>query len=278
MLRSITEFLAPFNLIEVAFELLVIWIVVWFVYRFIESSRGAGVLRGMILLILIVTVAIKFFGEAFGTIERLSLIYDNLVSILAILLIVVFQPELRQGMVRLGEVFSRTASAASVIDEVDRAVDFLSKNQFGAIIVFERTIALRSIVEGGVALDARLSARLLQSIFYPNNPLHDLAVVIRGDRILAANVQLPLADVGVVDAELGSRHRAAVGVTMETDAIALVVSEEKGTIRIADRGRLSPAIAREQFRAELQRRLLEPVPESAAPRPLAGEPRPAEAA
>lgn len=266
MLESITQFLAPFNLLEVAFELAVIWIFVWFVYRFIESSRGAAVLRGMIVLILVVTVGLTFLGEAFGTLERLGLIYENLVGILAMLLIVVFQPELRQGMVRLSEVFARADSGtAGVVEAVDGAVQFLSKNQFGALIVFERTVALGSIVEGGVRLEARLSARLLQSIFYPNNPLHDLAVVIRENRVLAANVQLPLADVGMVDAELGSRHRAAVGVTVETDAVVVVVSEERGTIRIAQRGAVSAPIPREEFRDELSRRLLEaPPPEEPA--------------
>jgi diadenylate cyclase len=178
-------------------------------------------------------------------------------------------------MIRLGEMFTRSGRrTGQLVDEVDNAVRFLSKNQFGAILVFERSIALGSIVEGGVRLDAIVSARLVESIFYPNNPLHDLAVVVRGDRVLAANVQLPLADVGMVKAELGSRHRAAVGVTMETDAVVVVVSEERGTIRIAERGSLSPPIPADDLREELTRRLLATPATSAvatAPEPAAPE-------
>ena len=245
MLDSLLSFPRNYNLIEVGFELAIIWLFVYVVYRFLESTRGAGMLRGLAIVAILLTVFIKFVGEATGSLERLRFIYEGLLSVLTTLLIVVFQPELRQAMIRLGE----------VVDEVDEAVQFLSKNQFGALIVLERSIGLGPMAEGGVRLDAMVSSRLLQSIFYPNNPLHDLAVVIRADRVVAANVQLPLADVGMVPAELGSRHRAAVGVTVESDCLAVVVSEERGTIRLAERGRLSAPVARDQFRRELATRV-----------------------
>lgn len=268
MYDRIAQFLSAYNLFEVAFELAIIWLFVYFLFRFLENTRGAGVLRGLVVVAVVLTVVIKFIGESTHTLERLGYIYQSLVGVLATLLIVVFQPELRQGMIRLGEVFTRGGQRAiGVVEEVEKAAEFLSRNQFGAILVFERSIALGSIVEGGVRLDAVVSARLIESIFYPNNPLHDLAVVIRGDRVLAANVQLPLADVGMVPPELGSRHRAAVGVTVETDAVVVAVSEERGTIRIAERGRLSAPIERSALRDELARRLLAPPAEGDANAP-----------
>jgi len=248
MLDSLLNFHHNYNLFEVGFEVAVIGLFVYVIYRFLETTRGSGVLRGMAIVAILLTVSIKFVGDATESLARLRFIYERLLSILTMLLIVVFQPELRQAMVRIGEVVSRRqARRSDVVDEIDAAVQFLSRSQFGAIIVIERSMGLGSLVEGGVRLDAIVSSRLLQSIFYPNNPLHDLAVVIRADRVMAANVQLPLADVGVVPGELGSRHRAAVGVTVESDCLAVVVSEERGTIRTAERGKLSAPIPRERF-------------------------------
>lgn len=256
MLDSIINFPRNYNLFEVAFELAIIWLFVYIIFRFLESTRGSGVLRGMAIVAILLTVLIKFVGEATDSLTRLTFIYEGLLTVLTTLLIVVFQPELRQAMVRLGEVVSRRqVRRDDVIDEIDAAVQFLSRSQFGALIVIERSMGLGALAEGGVRLDAKVSSRLLQSIFYPNNPLHDLAVVIRADRVLAANVQLPMADVGMVPSDLGSRHRAAVGVTIESDCLVVVVSEERGTIRIAERGRLSAPVPRERFGQTLGSRL-----------------------
>ncbi len=250
---TLVQFLRAYEPIEVAVELAIIWGLVYLVMRFLEGTRGTGVLRGFAVLAIVVAVGVRVGTEAVGGVfERVRFIFEQLFGLLAIVLIVVFQPELRQGMVRLSEIFSRSKRRTSaLVDEIDAAVQFLSKNQFGALLVFERDIALTTFTEGGVHIDAVISARLIESIFYPNSPLHDLAVVIRGDRVVAANVQLPLADVGVVSAELGSRHRAAVGVSVETDCIVVVVSEERGTIRLAQRGTLTPPIPRDQFPARL---------------------------
>ncbi len=244
---------------EAIFEVAVIWAAVYMLYRFLRGTRGAGILRGLGVLLVLLTVGLVIAGD---TLERLNFIYGKFIGLLAMLLIVVFQPELRQGMTRLSELVVRRAPQTGLlIDEISAAVEFLSRSQFGAIIVIERTVHLGGLVEGGVRLDAEISARLLQSIFYPNNPLHDLAVVLRGERVLAANVQLPLADIGVVAAELGSRHRASVGITMETDSLVVIVSEENGAIRFAERGRLSSPIPRDQFRRQLAERLNAPVVE-----------------
>jgi diadenylate cyclase len=142
-----------------------------------------------------------------------------------------------------------------VADAVSEAVEMLSKNQFGALIAIERSIGLAGLYEGGARLDAEVSGRLLGSIFWPNSPLHDLGVVIRGDRILTANVQFPLAEEGSVSRLHGSRHRAAVGITLESDCVAVVVSEETGAIALVEQGILQKNVPREQFRELLLRRL-----------------------
>ena len=186
MLETIRNFPQYYNPLEVAFELAVIWLFVYVIYRFLEGTRGSGVLRGMAIVAILLTVLIKFVGEATSSLARLTFIYERLLTILTTLLIVVFQPELRQAMVRLGEMVSkRQTRRGDVVDEIDAAVQFLSRSQFGALIVIERSMGLGALAEGGVRLEARVSSRLLQSLFYPNNPLHDLAVVIRADRVLA---------------------------------------------------------------------------------------------
>jgi diadenylate cyclase len=227
------------------------------ILRFLRRSSGAGVIRGFAVLVVVVAILLRLTGDASDTLGRVRFLGDRVVGLVAIMLVVVFQPELRQAMITLGraKIFGKSPVARDrVVTAVTEAVDFLAKSQFGAIIVFERTLGLESLLRNSVPIDALADPRLLQSIFYPNNPLHDLAVVVRGDRIAAAKVQLPLAPSGMVPSQLGSRHRAAVGVTLDSDCLVVVVSEENGRVRIAEDGILSPPIARERFAEEFTRR------------------------
>lgn len=153
--------------------------------------------------------------------------------------------------------------AEKVASEIAPACVFLSKARFGAIIVIERRVGLKALVEGGTVLNATLTAPLIQTIFHPGTALHDLAVVIRGDKVHSAGVQLPMASASeILDQSLGSRHRAAIGVTKETDALVIVVSEETGYIRIAERGALSnpiePGMLKEIIRENLGQPMLPP--------------------
>lgn len=248
-------------------ELSIIWLVVWMILRFLRRSSGAGVIRGFAVLVVVVVILLRLTGDASDTLGRVRFLGDRVVGLVAIMLVVVFQPELRQAMITLGraKIFGKSPAARDrVVTAVTEAVDFLAKSQFGAIIVFERTLGLESLLRNSVPIDALADPRLIQSIFYPNNPLHDLAVVIRGDRIAAAKVQLPLAPAGMVPSQLGSRHRAAVGVTLDSDCLVVVVSEENGRVRIAEDGVLSPPIARERFAEEFTRRF-SAIRESTAP-------------
>lgn len=273
---------------EVAIELALIGLVVWLVVRFVQGTRAAGALKAIIVLFLAVTVLARLFGATGGAFQRLGFLYDRMLAVVALGLVVVFQPELRRAAFRLGEatIFRATPSEiGQVVEAISRAAAYLSKSRFGALIVIERQVRLKGVVEGGVHLGAELTPELLQTIFFPGSALHDLAVIVRGKTIEAAGAQLPLAEqADMPDPTFGSRHRAAVGLTMECDALAVVVSEETGLIRLAERGRLSPGMNAEQLKAELLKRLTREPPmrarqpageggEAAAP---ADEPRPVE--
>jgi len=263
VLDNLQQFIAGYAPWQIAIELAVIWVCVYIVFRFLHGTRGAGVIKGFAVLLVVGTIAIRVLAAASDAFTRLDFIYDRALGLAAILLIVVFQPELRQAMIRLGRAWSFRTSKGSVHDVVDAvalAVSFLSKSQFGALIAIERSSRLGGLIESGVRLDAKVDSRLLSSIFWPNNPLHDLGVVIRGDRILAASVQFPLAEEGALPTKYGSRHRAAVGLTVESDCIVVVVSEETGAIAITEYGRMESEIPRDDFKETLARRLQAPPP------------------
>jgi diadenylate cyclase len=257
-LYQLVDRLHTYPVWQVVIELAVIWMLVFAVVRFMQGTRAAGALKGLLLILVLATLLVRIIGqrEAF---QRLTFLYQNFITLAAFTLIVIFQPELRRGLIRLGErpFFRRPgAGTASVIDAVAEASAYLSKAKFGAIIVIVRDTPLRGLVEGGTELGARVSARLLQTIFFPGSALHDLAVVIAGGEIKAAGVQLPLADPeDMGDPTLGSRHRAAVGLTQESDALVVVVSEETGAISIAERGRLERDIPPVRLRETLGLRM-----------------------
>ena len=257
-LDSFSGLMSPDRPLENFLELLVIWVCVYTVFRFLRGTRGAGVVKGFLVIAIGVAVLVRVLGDATDGLVRLRFLFDRVFGLGAILIIVVFQPELRAAMSRLGRTnfFTRNkAEVGGLAREFAEAAEFLSKNRMGAIIVFERQIGMGDLVESGIKLDATPSAALIQSIFWPSSPLHDLAIVVRNGRVWAANVQLPLAQEDAVPTTLGSRHRAAVGATLDADCLVLVVSEESGLIRFAEGGQLSEPVARERVEAELTERL-----------------------
>jgi diadenylate cyclase len=255
--RTIADLFRTDGPLEVALEFGVIWLGVYGIFRFLRGTRGAGIVKGFFLVSLALVLVIRVFGDATDGFSRLRFLFDRALGLLAFLLVVVFQPELRAAMGRLGraKIFvTRRAQVEDLSDEIAEAAEFLARNRFGALIVIERQIGIGDL-EGGTELDAKVSATALESIFWPNSPLHDLAVVIRNGRIWGAGVQLPLAEEGSIPSLFGARHRAAVGVTQDNDCLAVVVSEENGQIRIAEGYRLSEPIANDDLRDELLRRL-----------------------
>jgi diadenylate cyclase len=239
------------------------------VYRLLVAFRGtraAQMLVGLGALLATWLVARRL------ELYSLSWLLDTFWAFWAIVLVVLFQPELRRALARLGQgqflqaFFGASRAARSeLVDEIARAAVTLTGRRIGALIVIERTGGLRQYAELGVPLDAVASADLLESLFLPNSPLHDGAVLVEGTRIAAAGCFLPLSRTADVARALGSRHRAALGISEETDAVAVVVSEETGRTSLAVDGRIESPIDE----SALRRRLHELVAEERGPAPRA---------
>ena len=227
--------------------------VYWILY-FLRGTKSANVLFGIVgvlCLLMLVSQSAKL--------KVVMYLLDRFWTILGIAIVVIFQPELRRVFAQAGSLFSRHVASQAMIDEVVAAVVQMSETGTGALIVFERNIGLAGIVNTSVILDAKVNSLLLQTIFFKNSPLHDCAVIIRNDRIVAAHAVLPLMQEDVYNPvrRLGTRHRAAVGITEETDAVALVVSEETGTISLAHKGRIIRGVTAEELSAQLVHLLIQ---------------------
>ncbi len=220
-------------------DILVVAVIFYLLLYLIRGTQAVQLLRGTLLLILGVVLISNIFNlTAFNWLIR------NSITVLLVAIPVIFQPELRRALERLGRagrIFGRSTSnttLATMIESLTRAADELSGRRHGALMVLEQDTALQEIIKTGLTVDAALSADLLLTIFFPKTDLHDGAVIVRGDRIVAARCVLPMAEVPVTDAHLGTRHLAAIGLTEQTDAIVIVVSEETGTISVARNGRM----------------------------------------
>ncbi|MGB9780740.1 MAG: diadenylate cyclase CdaA [Caldanaerobacter sp.] len=224
-------------------DILIIAYVLYRLILVIHKTRAEQLLKGLAVLIIITKLS------EWLQLRTVNYILRNAMTVGVIALLIVFQPELRRGLESLGRsgflgknffFFNEDEKDMSeVIGEICDAVQYLSRSKIGALIVIERETGLNEIIETGIAMDSKISSELLINTFIPNTPLHDGAVIIRGDRIMAAGCFLPLTDNQNLSSELGTRHRAALGVTEISDAIAVVVSEETGAISLAQNGRLS---------------------------------------
>ncbi|MGA0287323.1 MAG: diadenylate cyclase [Phycisphaerales bacterium] len=276
MLDSLLQSFRGYAWYEIAIEMAIIWVCVYAIHRSLRGTRGAGIIKGAALLLVALILLLGVLGDAEDAFGRIRFLSTEILGLLAIVLAVVFQPELRQAMIRVGQTrfFNRQSDhARAVASAIAESVEYLAKNRFGALLVLERRTGLGGLVEGGVELDALVSARLVETIFYPNSALHDLAVVVRGDRIVAAGVQLPLPEGGVpISPQLGSRHRAAVGLTLESDALVVVVSEETGAVRVAEQGVLSEPIPPGALEARIEAGMIKATGEErAAEAPVGGQ-------
>ena len=231
-----------------------IFLMVYYVLYFLRGTRGASVLAGLIIALIGLTILTKTLQF-----DVLNWLMMNFWTILATAIIVIFQPELRRAFAQLGSRYfsQQSDTRRQTILEIVTAVTQLSKSKTGALIVFERQIGLASIKNSAIQLDAKVNEALLRAIFFLNAPLHDGALIIKGDRIEAAHAILPLAQHPEYSAQnLGTRHRAAIGVTEETDAIAVIVSEETGIISLAMKGSLQRNITPVQLNDILSKQLL----------------------
>jgi diadenylate cyclase len=253
------------SLISVADILLVAFII----YQLLALIKGT---RAALMLIGVAILALAFYLSRVGELATLNWLVSRLLPYAAFALIVVFAPEIRQALARLGRrlALSRSRSSeADAYDDIVLAANLFSQNQTGALIVIEREIGLRTYIESGVPLDAHLSYDLLATIFRPSAPLHDGAVIVQKDRVAAAACFLPLSMNPVLSTQLGTRHRAGIGVTEETDAIAVIVSEETGQISLAIGGHIERDLTVEQLRERLGRLLRRYVPPSTLPTAIA---------
>ena len=245
-----------YNLYVVAAELLLIGVLVNWCAGILHGTRGTRLLRGLLVLLIAVTLIVRVLADQLGWV-RLDLLYRYFIFGMAFIALVAFQPELRRALIRAGEMrfMQRVRPHGKLISSLVESASYLSRNRYGALVAIQRDVGLTNWAEHGTQLNAEISANLLKTIFYPDSALHDLGVIIRGNRVLAAGCQFPVAESGEVDASLGSRHRAAVGLSSESDALVLVVSEETGTISLADGGKLTRFLALDDLEEELETRL-----------------------
>ncbi len=248
--------LGGYNPLAVLVELAIIWIVVWLIWRFLRGTRAARMFKGLGFLLIVTSLLIVVLQE--DALQRIQFLYQGFVGFAAFALVIIFQPELRRALVRLGEARlfrGGSGEISPMIDEIVKAVAYLSKNKIGAIMAIEREVPLGGITEAGTRVNAEVSAELIQTIFWPGSALHDMGLVIRDGKIAAAGVQFPLAEGEDISQELGSRHRAALGLSLEADSLIIVVSEETGAISIAERGQLIRKLSPEVLGSMLRKGL-----------------------
>lgn len=232
-------------------DILVVAVLFYYALLWLRGTRAVNLIRGIILLVII------YVGARFLGLYTINWLFEKFATAVILVLIIVFQPELRRTLDRLGRgrYLARLGFAPApgswFIRNLVRAVEQLSEDKMGAIIVIEKNTGLAEYVESGTRLDATLSSELLVSIFQHKSLLHDGAVIIQGDRVLAAGCLLPLSESRLLDKRLGTRHRAAAGLSELTDAVALVISEQTGTISIAENGYLTRFITREMLEEKL---------------------------
>lgn len=220
------------------------------IYQFIRGSVAARMMMGLVIIL-----AFSIIAE-FLNLSGISWIFSNLKTVWVIAFVIIFQPEFRRLLLYMGQnpIIQKIVKVESprFIEEVVSAASELAKKNFGALIVLQRDTGIRSIVETGVSLQARVSKLLLLSIFNPRSPLHDGAVIIQGDVLLAAACQLPMTQNPNLDPTFGMRHRAALGLSEQTDVIVLVVSEETGMISLVENGTLARGLTDEMLLKRLK--------------------------
>jgi len=240
--------------LSVIVELFFIGLVVYWIVTFLEGTRGERLFHGVIFVLLAGVLILKLIVHRFSF-ERLEYLYNGFLIAIVIIAVVAFQPEIRRALIRIGKprfLIGSSPELTRSVEEIINAVTQLSSVRTGAIIVIEQQVGLGEFIETGVRIDAKVTSELLKTIFYPGTVLHDMAVIIQGDRIIAARVQLPLAESGSFEGlEIGSRHRAALGITLSSDALVIVVSEETGFVSIAKAGRLTRNVPEAELRKQL---------------------------
>ena len=217
-------------------DIIIVTVILYWLIKLLARTRAVRVLIGVGIILILSRVFVAL------NLQTASWLMNTMLSAGAVIIVILFQPEIRRALEALGrgKIFTfatksqmEVKNAEPIIEEISRAMLSMSKQKVGAILVFERKTGLGDVMDSGTMLDADISSELIENIFYPNTPLHDGAMILRNDRIVAAGCFLPLSDNKQVAQELGTRHRASLGVSEVSDAYVLVVSEEKGIISFA---------------------------------------------
>ena len=248
--------LLTWHTLSVVLDVLITWYFLYHLTLLIKGTKAVQLANG-ILLILIARVL-----AGWAQLTTVTFLLDQIVSWSVIGIIVIFQPEIRRGLEKLGRVSifsdregSERKQQEKLVKELDKAIQYMSKRRIGALITIEQKTGLDDYIETGIKLDALVTGELLINIFIPNTPLHDGAVIVKGNRVVVASAYLPLSDNAMIPKSLGTRHRAAVGISEVTDAITVVVSEETGGVTITRNGQFMVDLSQQEYlkylRAEL---------------------------
>ncbi len=253
-----------------AIEIGILWLIIYNGYLYFRGTRGAKVLTGLALGLLTLLLVSQLLR-----LEVILWLIRSITAFMAVALVVIFQPELRRALAALGShhFFSATPQNRETIEVITDIVFDLSNRQFGALIAFEREINIGSFAESGVTIDCELSPELVVTIFQPKTPLHDGGLILRNDRILAAACIFPVSQREDLDRNLGLRHRAALGLSEESDAVTIVVSEETGIVSICHRGKIERNFDPESFKLRLGELFLQEHDENSDSEQLDGENR-----
>ena len=228
-------------------DILVIWFLIYELMVLVRGTRAVQLFKGIIIIIVV-----KLISWYIG-LTTVSWVMDQIINWGVIAMVVIFQPEIRRGLEHLGRgtMFTRTKTEneeeEALITQLDQAIQYMSKRRIGALIAIEMDTGLEEYIETGIPLDAEVTGALLINTFIPNTPLHDGAVLIKGGRIAVAAAYLPLSDSKLIPKELGTRHRAAVGISEVTDALTIVISEETGGVSITKDNELIRDMTQENY-------------------------------
>jgi diadenylate cyclase len=231
-----------------ALEIGILTLGIYYAYKFLKGTRGQAVVTGFVAVLLVLTLTVRLLR-----LDVLNALLNQIFPFLALAIVVLFQPEIRRVLAEVGNlpVFNNAREQRENLEVVVESVDRMAPIRIGALIAIEQSISLQDAVESGIPVDCEATPEMLETIFFPNNAIHDGGVIIKGDRILRAGAIFPLTQRGDLPKSLGTRHRAAIGLSEETDAVVVVVSEESGAISIAHRGVLTRNVTVEQLRAFL---------------------------
>lgn len=238
-----------------AAEVVILFSLIYYILLFLKGTRSATVLTGFAVTALFLTILSNLFGF-----EVLKWVLSRLWGVAAMLILIIFQPEIRRVFADVGRgpalFINSPRKERQLLDAIINSVFFLADHRIGALIAFQRDIGMRSIAESGTPVRAPLSQELLTTFFFPNTPLHDGGVVIKDDTIIAAGCLFPLTQNTEMCKSLGTRHRAGVGLSEDTDALVVIVSEETGAVSLAYKGRLLRGLSRERLERHFQQHLL----------------------